>query len=378
MRFLHIKRFSTISSHLVDYPTPIIGYTNSFGSLIGFFFFMQIVTGVYLATQFTPHISFAFESIEAITRDVNQGWLVRYIHSNGASMFFILMYIHLFRNAYECEYNMVLWYSGIVLFLITMAVAFMGYILPWGQMSFWGVTVITNLLTTIPYVGVDLAQWVWGGYSVANPTLNRFFSFHFVIPFILAGFAIVHITLLHFGSSTDDEDCEIDKVTFYPYYYTKDIFVISLACVWFGYLIYFKSNILGHSDNYILAITNVTPVHLVPEWYFLPFYSLLRSTPNKFGGLVIMGYCVYGMFAYEPHIGFTHIDEVATNVFTADYISPYWAYEDPLAWILSGWMGSQDLEEPYSDIAMFLTSWSFLEFVPEFYLIRPDLFYDEI
>jgi ubiquinol-cytochrome c reductase cytochrome b/c1 subunit len=278
--------------------------------------------------------------------------------------FFFVVYIHLFKNANESESGPLLWYSGVVIFLLLMATAFFGYILPWGQMSFWGATVITNLFTTIPYVGVNFAQWLWGGFSVDNPTLNRFFSFHYCLPFVMLGAVFLHLTLLHYSSSTDEENCEEDNITFYPYYFYKDVFACFFLLLVFCILVFFYPNVFSHPDNYIYANITVTPSHLVPEWYFLPFYSILRSTPDKLGGLLIMLFSIFVFFSYEFSssqfdIKLFFIPE--TSVFSSN---GFWVYEDLLVWIFIGWLGAQDLEEPYPDVGAFINGILLLEFIP--------------
>ena len=242
--------------------------------------------------HYTPHVDLAFDSVEHIMRDVNYGWLLRYAHSNGASMFFIVVYIHIARGLYYGSYlypRRLLWSTGILIFLLMMGTGFIGYVLPWGQMSFWGATVITNLVTVIPYVGEDIVHWLWGGFSVDNATLNRFFSLHYLLPFVILGLVLLHLILLHIdGSGNPLYFDTYNKVSFYPYFYVKDLFGFILFLMFFSYFVFFIPNYLGHSDNYIRANPMVTPTHIVPEWYFLPFYAILRSIPNKLNGVIAM------------------------------------------------------------------------------------------
>ncbi|MDX1580888.1 MAG: cytochrome b/b6, partial [Alphaproteobacteria bacterium] len=273
---------------LVAYPTPRnLNYWWSFGSLAGLMLLVQIVTGIVLAFHYTPHADLAFESVEHIMRDVNYGWLLRYVHANGASFFFIVVYIHIFRGLFYGSYKPpreLLWMLGLVILLLMMATAFMGYVLPWGQMSFWGATVITNLFSAIPGVGDAIVAALWGGFSVDNPTLNRFFSLHYLLPFVIAAVAILHIWALHIPGSNNPLGIDVkgpqDQIDFHPYHTAKDLFMMSvLLLVFFGFVFY-APNYLGHPDNYIPADPLVTPEHIVPEWYFLPFYAILRAVPD--------------------------------------------------------------------------------------------------
>jgi len=285
---------SFVDSHIIDYPTPInLNYMWSFGSTAGICLVVQIITGIFLAMHYTPHVDLAFNSVEHIMRDVNNGWLLRYLHANGASMFFIVVYSHIFRGLYFGSYMYPrgrLWASGVIIFLLMMATGFMGYVLPWGQMSFWGATVITNLFSAIPLVGGSIVEWLWGGFSVDNATLNRFFSLHYLMPFVIAGLTMVHLSLLHTTGSNNPLgiNSNVDTVPFYPYFYVKDLLAFLLFISLFSFFVFFYPNALGHADNYIPANPLVTPPHIVPEWYFLPFYAILRSIPDKLGGVVAM------------------------------------------------------------------------------------------
>jgi ubiquinol-cytochrome c reductase cytochrome b/c1 subunit len=283
----------TIANHALLYPTPInFSYAYSFGSLVGLFFALQLFTGIFLAMHYTAHTSYAFASVVHIMIDVKNGYLFRYMHANGASMIFILIYIHIGRGLYYRSYiynRRHLWWSGIIIFLLMMATAFIGYVLPWGQMSFWGATVITSLVTAVPFVGESIAYWVWGGFSVSNATLIRFFSLHYLLPFVITGIIFIHLILLHTVTSTNPAQVSsFDKMSFHPYFTFKDLFALTTTFLFFILLVYFYPNILGHSDNFIPANPLVTPPHIVPEWYFTPFYAILRSCPNKLGGVVFM------------------------------------------------------------------------------------------
>jgi ubiquinol-cytochrome c reductase cytochrome b subunit len=272
-----------------------LSYWWNFGSLAGLCLVVQIITGIVLVMHYTPHVDLAFASVEHIMRDVNYGWLIRYMHANGASMFFIAVYIHIFRGLYFGSYKSpreVLWFLGIIILLLIMATAFMGYVLPWGQMSFWGATVITNLFSAIPVVGEHIVTWLWGGFAVDNATLNRFFSLHYLLPFVLVGVVILHILALHQHGSNNplgiDAKGPQDKIPFHPYYTAKDMFGIGVFLIFFSVFLFYAPNYLGHPDNYIEANPLVTPAHIVPEWYFLPFYAILRAVPDKLGGVLLM------------------------------------------------------------------------------------------
>lgn len=287
------------------YQTPRnLNYFWNFGSLAGFCLVVQIVTGLILAMHYTPHVDFAFSSVEHIMRDVNYGWLLRYVHANGASMFFIVVYIHIFRGMYYGSYKApreVLWMLGLIIYLLMMATGFMGYVLPWGQMSFWGATVITNLFSAVPLIGDQIVAWLWGGFSVDNPTLNRFFSLHYLLPFVIAGVVILHIWALHIPGSNNPLGIDVkgpqDTVPFHPYYTVKDLFGLGVFIIFFGFFVFYAPNYLGHPDNYIEANPMVTPPHIVPEWYYLPFYAILRAIPDKLGGVIAMFGAILILFA---------------------------------------------------------------------------------
>ncbi len=288
----------------VDYPTPKnLNYWWTFGGILTFCLVTQIITGIILAMHYTPHVDHAFNSVEHIMRNVNYGWLIRYIHANGASMFFLAVYIHIFRGLYYGSYKApreVLWILGVIIYLLMMAAAFMGYVLPWGQMSLWGATVITNLFGAVPVVGESIAIWLWGGFSVDNPTLNRFFSLHYLIPFLIFGVVILHIWALHVPGNNNPVGISVkskqDTVPFHPYYTVKDGFALVIFMLLFSYFIFFAPNVLGHADNYIQANPLVTPAHIVPEWYLLPFYAILRAVPDKLGGVLLMFGAIFVLF----------------------------------------------------------------------------------
>ena len=354
---------SVVDGHIIDYPAPInLSYAWSFGALAGICLGIQIVTGIFLAMHYTPHIDLAFSSVEHIMRDVNSGWLIRYMHANGASMFFIVVYCHIFRGLYYGSYMAPrehLWCSGVVIFLLMMATAFMGYVLPWGQMSFWGATVITNLFSAIPVAGPSIVEWLWGGFSVDNATLNRFFSLHFLMPFVIAGMVIAHIALLHRDGSNNPLgiDSSMDKIAFYPYYYVKDLFSVVVFVVFFSLFLFYYPNLLGHPDNYIPADPMSTPAHIVPEWYFLPFYAILRSIPDKLGGVAAMG----GTIVILLFLPFINTSEVRSAAFRPLYRKLFWfIFAD---FLLLGWIGQEIVETPFIEIGQVGTVFYFLYFL---------------
>lgn len=294
----------------VDFPTPKnLNYWWTFGGILTFCLMIQVVTGIVLTMHYTPHADMAFSSVEHIMRDVNYGWLLRYVHANGASMFFIAVYIHMFRGLYYGSYKNpreVLWILGVALYLLMMTSAFTGYVLPWGQMSFWGATVITNLFGAIPLIGDSLASWLWGGFAIDNPTLNRFFSLHYLIAFLIFGVVMLHIWALHVPGNNNPKGIEVkgpqDTLPFHPYYTVKDAFALFVFVVFFALFVFYEPNYLGHPDNYIPADPLTTPAHIVPEWYFLPYYAILRAVPDilfidaKLAGVLVMGLAVASLF----------------------------------------------------------------------------------
>jgi quinol-cytochrome oxidoreductase complex cytochrome b subunit len=295
-------------------------------------------------------------------RDVNGGWLLRYIHSNGASFFFIVLYIHIGRGLYYGSYiypRRSLWCSGVIIFLITVITAFIGYVLPWGQMSFWGATVITNLASAIPFIGGSIVHWLWGGFSVGNATLNRFFSLHYLLPFVIAALSIVHLYLLHMVGSGNPLgiNSKIDCLPFYPYSYIKDIYSLILFLLGFTIVLFFSPNLLGHSDNYIEANPMVTPVHIVPEWYFLPFYAILRAIPSKLGGVLVMVSSIL-IWVILPFYTFS---SVRSGFFRPYYKLVFWLLVGNF--VLLGWIGSKPVDYPYINIGQGLTFLYFFLFV---------------
>jgi len=351
---------SFADSHIIDYPTPVnLNYMWSFGSTAGLCLVIQIITGIFLAMHYTPHIDLAFSSVEHIMSDVNNGWLIRYLHANGASMFFIVVYSHIFRGLYYGSYMSPrenLWASGVVIFLLMMATAFMGYVLPWGQMSFWGATVITNLFSAVPFIGGSIVEWLWGGFCVSNATLNRFFSLHYLMPFVIAGLAIVHLSLLHKDGSNNPlgSGTNIDTISFYPYFYTKDLFSFLILVTLFSFFVVYFPNALGHADNYIPANPLSTPAHIVPEWYFLPFYAILRSIPDKLGGVVAM----IGAILILLLLPFINTSKIRSSKFRPIFSVAYWFFA--ANFLLLGWIGQKPVESPYIEVGMFSTAFYFI------------------
>nr|YP_010572581.1 cytochrome b [Paraphlugiolopsis jiangi]UZH35946.1 cytochrome b [Paraphlugiolopsis jiangi] len=356
--------FKIANSALVDLPAPsnISAWWN-FGSLLGLCLMIQIATGLFLAMHYTANIDLAFNSVAHICRDVNYGWFLRTLHANGASFFFICLYLHVGRGMYYGSYNyMHTWMTGVIILFLVMGTAFMGYVLPWGQMSFWGATVITNLLSAIPYLGTDLVQWVWGGFSVDNATLTRFFTFHFVLPFIVAAAVMIHLLFLHQTGSNNPLglNSDVDKIPFHPYFSFKDVFgfIIMVASLIFLSLI--EPYMLGDPDNFIPANPLVTPVHIQPEWYFLFAYAILRSIPNKLGGVIalVMSIAILMILPFYNSNSFRGIQFYPLNQIL------FWSMTTIV--ILLTWIGARPVEDPYILTGQILTVLYFA-----YYLINP-------
>lgn len=357
------KLILKVQNHIFSYPTPSnINILWNFGFLSGVCLGIQIITGIFLTMHYTPHINLAFDSVEYIMRDVQYGWYIRYAHSNGASLFFVCLYIHIARGLYFKSYDSTrytVWATGIILFLLTMLTAFVGYVLPWGQMSFWGATVITNLVSAIPIIGQDIVIWLWGGFSINNATLNRFFAIHFFMPFVILGLVLIHLTLLHEVGSTNPiaNVNYIDNLRFYPYFFLKDLTSLFALLFVLTFLIHFKPNMLGHPDNYIKANPFVTPLHIVPEWYFLPFYAILRSVPNKLGGVLLMLCAILILFI----IPFLSSDLFNIPVrFRHTFRKFFWFFI--VNFLLLGWIGGQPVEDPYIFLGQIFTFFYFFYF----------------
>jgi quinol-cytochrome oxidoreductase complex cytochrome b subunit len=356
---------SLAHSSFVAYPTPKnLNYWWTFGGILSFLLGAQIITGIILVMHYTPHEKMAFASVEHIMRDVNYGWLLRYLHSNGASMFFVAVYIHMFRGLYYGSYKApreVLWILGVIIYLLMMATGFLGYTLPWGQMSFWGATVITNFFSAIPFVGEGVTTWLWGGYSVGNPTLQRFFSLHYLLPFVIAGVVVLHVWALHVVGQNNPTGVEPksdkDTVPFTPYATTKDGFMMVAFCMVYAWFAFYIPNYLGHADNYIPANPGVTPAHIVPEWYYLPFYAILRAIPNKLLGVIAMFASIL-VLAFLPWLD---TSRVRSANYRPLYRQFFWVFV--LVCLGLGWLGAKPAEGGYVIAARILTAWYFLHFL---------------
>ena len=356
----------TLSNHLTEYPTPKnLNYWWTFGGILTFCLITQIITGLILAMHYVASADLAFGSVEHIMRDVNYGWLMRYVHANGASMFFLAVYIHIFRSLYYGSYKSpreVIWIIGMIIYFLMMATAFMGYVLPWGQMSFWGATVITNLFSAIPFIGESITNWLWGGYAVDNPTLTRFFSLHYLLPFLILGLVILHIWALHVPGNNNPIGIDIkkpsnDTVPFHPYIVIKDLFALLLFLIVFAFFVFYSPNILGHADNYIEADPLVTPAHIVPEWYLLPFYAILRSVPDKLLGVIAMFASIFVLVI----LPWLDTSKVRSAIFRPIYKQLYWFLVADV--IILGYMGAMPAEGTYLIIARVATIYYFLHFL---------------
>ena len=366
--------FTMMQHDLVDYPTPKnLNYWWNFGSLAGIVLVIMIATGVFLAMQYTPHVSLAFESVERIMRDVNYGWLMRYLHMNGASMFFIVVYIHMFRGLYYGSYKSpreLLWIIGVFILLAMMATAFMGYVLPWGQMSFWGATVITNLFSAIPLVGESIVTWLWGGFSVDNATLNRFFALHYLLPFIIFALVFLHLVALHSSKSNNPLGIDVkgpqDTLPFTPYYTVKDMFGLGVFLLVYLAFVFFSPNFFGEPDNYIKANPMVTPPHIVPEWYFLPFYAILRAiTFDLFWGLIpakLLGVCaMFGAIIVLLFLPWLDRSPVRSARFRPIYKQFFWIFF--LDCLVLGYVGANPPEGWFVIMGQIATAYYFIHFL---------------
>ncbi|MCC6913827.1 MAG: cytochrome b/b6 [Rhodospirillaceae bacterium] len=346
------------------YPAPKnLNYWWNFGSLALFMLVTMIITGVFLAMNYTAHVTLAFNSVERIMRDVNNGWLIRYMHSNGASFFFIVVYIHIFRGLYYGSYKPpreVLWWMGVVIYLLMMATAFMGYVLPWGQMSFWGATVITNLFSAIPGVGDAIVTLLWGGFSVDNPTLNRFFALHYLLPFVIVGVVFIHIWALHVPGSNNPlgiDAAPADKIPFFPYYVAKDVFGLGVFLMVYFAVVFWAPNMMGDPLNYVPANPMVTPPHIVPEWYYLPFYAILRAIPDKLLGVVAMFGSILILFV----LPWLDRHPVRSASFRPIFRIFFWIF---LAnGLMLGWCGAQLAEGLPLILSRIGTFWYFFHFI---------------
>ncbi len=356
----------TLTDHLREYPTPKnLNYWWTFGGILTFCLVAQIITGVILAMHYVAHSDLAFASVEHIMRDVNYGWLLRYFHANGASMFFLAVYIHIFRALYYGSYKSpreVIWIIGMIIYFLMMMTAFMGYVLPWGQMSFWAATVITNLFSAVPFVGESITNWLWGGYAVDNPTLTRFYALHYLLPFLIFGLVILHIWALHVPGNNNPIGIELkkpskDTVPFHPYIVIKDLFALLLFLIVFAFFVFYAPNILGHADNYIEANPMVTPTHIVPEWYLLPFYAILRSVPDKLFGVIVMFASIFVLVI----LPWLDTSKVKSAIFRPLYKQFYWILV--LDVIILGYMGAMPAEGLYLLVARVATAYYFAHFL---------------
>jgi len=353
-----------INNALIDLPAPNnISILWNYGSLIGLCLVIQIITGLFLSIHYVSHVDLAFSSVAHISRDVNYGWIIRSIHANGASIFFLFLYIHTGRGIYYGSFKLTeTWNIGVILFILTIATAFIGYVLPWGQIRFWGATVITNLFSAIPYIGKILVEWIWGGFAVDNATLNRFFAIHFVLPFIIAAVVFLHLVFLHQSGSNNPLgiNCNSDRVPFHTYYSTKDALGFIIALTLFITIVLFTPNIITDPENFLLANPLVTPVHIKPEWYFLWVYAILRSIPNKLGGVLALFAALLILFILpltstnnKSGIIFYPINQILFWILTA-------------SWLILTWIGGRPVEDPFIFIGQAFTVIYFI-----FYILNP-------
>jgi quinol-cytochrome oxidoreductase complex cytochrome b subunit len=347
-----------LDESVLQFPTPKnLNYWFTFGGILTLMLAVQIVTGIVLAMHYVPHETMAFDSVEHIMRDVNYGWLLRYAHSNGASMFFIAVYIHIFRGLYYGSYKApreVLWILGVIIYLLMMATGFLGYTLPWGQMSFWGATVITNFFSAIPLVGDAVTQWLWGSFAVDNSTLQRFFSLHYLLPFVIAGVVVLHIWALHVPGNNNPLGIDVkgpqDTLPFHPYYTMKDGFALAVFVLFFAALVFFAPNLLGNPDNFVPANRLVTPMHIVPEWYYLPFYAILRSVPSKLLGVILL-FAGILVWAFLPWLDTSYVRSAR---FRPIFRQLFWVFG--VVCIGLGWCGAQTPDHVIVDLGPNMTA----------------------
>ncbi len=357
MRMMH--------GQFVDFPTPRnLNYMWTFGGILTFCLAVQIVTGIVLAMHYVPSADMAFDSVERIRRDVNYGWLIRSLHAVGASMFFFAVYLHIFRGLYYGSYKApreVLWIIGVLIYLVMMATAFLGYTLPWGQMSFWGATVITNFFSAIPVLGTSIVTWLWGGYSVTGATLNRFYSLHYLLPFVIAGLVMLHIWALHVAGQNNPTGVEIktksDSVPMSPFAVMKDLFAMSVFAILFAWFVFYAPDYLGHADNYVPANPLVTPPHIVPEWYFLPFYAILRAVPSKLGGVLLM----FAAVAILAFVSWLDMSRVRSTKYRPIYRWFFWFFV--FTCLALGYLGAKPAEGAYVWWSRFFTIYYFVHFL---------------
>jgi len=360
-----------LQHELYEYPTPRnLSYWWNFGSLSGIMLVVMIVTGIFLAMQYTPHADLAFDSVERIMRDVDYGWLLRYAHMNGASMFFALVYIHLFRGLYYGSYKEpreLLWILGVIILILMIATAFMGYVLPWGQMSYWAATVITNLFSAIPLIGQRIVTFLWGGFTVGNPTLNRFYALHYLLPFVILAVVLLHLIALHrFGSNNPlgiDMKGPQDTLPFHPYFTIKDLFGLAVFLLVYSFFVFYAPNFLASSDNYISANPMQTPNHIVPEWYLLPYYAILRSVPNKLLGVILAFGSIFLLFV----VPWLDTSPVRSARFRPIYKWVFWLLLIDVSAL--GWVGANPPEGLVVTVGQIATLYYFVHFLILFPLL---------
>jgi len=354
-----------LQHELYEYPTPRnLSYWWNFGSLSGIMLVVMIVTGVFLAMQYTPHADLAFDSVERIMRDVDYGWMLRYAHMNGASMFFALLYIHMFRGLYYGSYKQpreLLWILGVIILILAIMTAFMGYVLPWGQMSYWAATVITNLFSAIPLIGQNIVTFLWGGFTVGNPTLNRFYALHYLLPFVILAVVLLHLIALHRFGSNNPLGIEMkgpqDTLPFHPYFTIKDLFGLAVFLLIYSFFVFYAPNFLGSSDNYIPANPMQTPNHIVPEWYLLPYYAILRSVPNKLLGVIMAFGSIFLLFI----VPWLDSSPVRSARFRPVYKWVFWLLVIDV--IALGWVGANPPEGLVVAVGQIATLYYFVHFL---------------
>ena len=354
-----------LQHELYEYPTPRnLSYWWNFGSLSGIMLVVMIVTGIFLAMQYTPHASLAFDSVERIMRDVDYGWMLRYAHMNGASMFFALLYIHMFRGLYYGSYKQprqLLWILGVIILILAIMTAFMGYVLPWGQMSYWAATVITNLFSAIPLIGQSIVTFLWGGFTVGNPTLNRFYALHYLLPFVILAVVLLHLIALHRFGSNNPLGIEMkgpqDTLPFHPYFTIKDLFGLAVFLLIYSFFVFYAPNFLGSSDNYIPANPMQTPNHIVPEWYLLPYYAILRSVPNKLLGVIMAFGSIFLLFL----VPWLDSSPVRSARFRPVYKWVFWLLVIDV--VALGWVGANPPEGLVVMVGQIATLYYFVHFL---------------
>nr|YP_025795.1 apocytochrome b [Tupiella akineta]AAQ18754.1 apocytochrome b [Tupiella akineta] len=362
LSFLKQPVLSVVNEHLIAYPTPSnLNYFWGFGSLAGICLIIQIATGVFLAMHYCPEVNLAFNSVEHIMREVSGGYILRYAHANGASLFFLVVMVHILRGLYYGSYyapREAVWIIGVLILFLMVATAFIGYALPFGQQSLWGISVITSLFSVVPFVGNDLVQWLWGGFSVNNATLNRFFSLHYLLPFLIAGASIVHIAALHHKGSNNPLgiNSAADKIAFYPYSVAKDLVGFVIFMIVLSVLIFFAPNLLSHPDNYIPANSLVTPLSIMPEWYFLIVYCILRSIPNKTGGVLAIALVFVALLS----VPFLAGSPIRSSSFRPLHRKAFYAFVS--CCLILSWAGSKPVEQPYIFIGQCATAFFFIYF----------------